>query len=102
MVKETIKSIKVAEQDATKLARETSMKQERMLTKAKEKVLLQKEETESELVEAREIALKEGTKHNEELMNQAVAQAKEEALFLRKHAELKQTEVFQLILTELI
>lgn len=102
MVKDTIKAVKAAENSAAKLAKETSEKQERMLRDAKQKVVSQKEEMESELLEMREKALKDATRQNEGLMEQAVAQAKEEALVLRKQAALKQTEAFQLILTELV
>lgn len=102
MVKDTIKAVKAAENSAAKLAKETSEKQERMLRDAKQKVVSQKEEMESELLEMREKALKDTARQNEGLMEQAVAKAKEEALLLRKQAALKQTEAFQLILTELV
>ena len=102
MVKDTIKAVKLAEQNATKLAKETLEKQEQMLTEAKQKVRIEQQLMESDLLILREKKLEEVTKKNEDLMAQAMASAREEVSLLQKNAEAKEAEVFHLILTELL
>ncbi len=102
MVKDTIQAVKTAENDAAKLAKETSQKQEKMVSEARQKVVSEQKDLETILLEEREKALSKAMKHNEEIMDQAVAEAMKEVSLLQAQANEKQEEAFQLILDELI
>lgn len=101
MVKDTIKAVKAAEKDATKLAKETSEKRQQMLADALQEVASQKKELELALANEREEALKKATLENEKVMEQMVEQTQQEVILLKNQAKEKQQEVCQLIIQQL-
>ncbi len=102
MVKDTIKAVKTAENDAAKLTRETAHQKEQMISDAKQNMVSQKNEMEVVLLKAREEALNQATEHNKTVMEQAVAETMKTVTKLKIQAEEKQEEALQIILKELI
>lgn len=102
MVKDTIRAVKQAENEATKLAKETAGKREQMIEEAKRQVAFQDKELLEKLLVEREKALKDATQQNEALLKEAKEQALEEINLLKEQAAKKKVEVYQLLIHELV